>query len=525
MKRSVALLLASACPFLGGWTHGIAQSASPPPANTYLVWAYSGSCAQPPNTNPNTQYYVDSATGNDANSGLAPGSGNAWASLTHAAATLSTTGGDTVNVYTGSGVYTGIGFSGKNYTSFTTYQSVTGQTPVVNGFTFNNSSKIIIRGFKIQALQGAGLTSNYLIDMTPSGANTDHDIVLYGNDMSSADFATVQGWSQAQWVTNAKLRAINLDGQSAVTSQVTCIAVNNNTIRYTRIGIQAISDYVMMDSNIEDWIGEDFNDFSGNHSQFSNNTGTNSIDDGSSNHNDFWQGQLGRASAPQTFTDIRIFNNSFTELASSAAAVPLTTWNTADAAQCFSDFNLDWDSIQLYNNICLASSNNGISWQSIHNSFIADNTSIYTGTGGSPVLGILVQDFSSGGATASNNTQVFNNIVSDLSEVGSSMPTVTYYNNISVSRIDWYKQTGSRTITTTAGTYTNPPVGANINNILTAASLNGTVFTTFVNSTSPSYDMHLPGGSPAKAAGTITAAPVCINGTARTAPVDAGAYC
>ena len=55
-------------------------------AGLALVLAVLALTEMPVLASPGTTYYVDAALGNDGNTGLAPGAGTAWKTISHAAA-------------------------------------------------------------------------------------------------------------------------------------------------------------------------------------------------------------------------------------------------------------------------------------------------------------------------------------------------------------------------------------------------------------------------------------------------------
>lgn len=501
LLSSVAVLALIAQPAKSIPRGGIA-SGSIPPANTYLV--YSG-CTQPSSTLPATNYYVDSVNGSDSNNGLAPGSGHAWATLGHALTTPSSAGNYTVNMYTGT--YNAVDVS-VNFSSFVYVVAVAGQTPLFTGeMHIHAASKVLFQGLKFQDTASA-------FQSFALGDGTVSDVVFYGNDFSSAPFATVQGWTAAQWRSNARWVGIEFDSGAPQTAPtINCIAVDNNTFHYERIGFQLIGNSLMLHGNTLDWLGDDFMDWAGSSVEVSGNTGTNSLNIGDSNHNDFAQAQAGDcvAGVHCTNTNVVVKNNAFYELFSPAAQVPLTSQGTLDEAQCISFFNNNTSIFSIYNNVCVTSADSNLSIESMQNGDVANNTVIDTSSFNG---GITLSKFASDG-DASTGVHMWNNIGTLIGYDFQDATVTIDHSLILVGGKLYYNLTGSTVFQSSPGTYLTAAV--------VTSNANSTVFTTY-DPTTPTWTLTLIGGSIAIAAGTLPA-PACINGTARGSNPDEGAYC
>lgn len=460
---------------------------------------YSG-CAQPPDTNPGTTYYVKLAAngGSDAANGLTLAT--AWATPAHALATVSTSAGDTILLQSGN--YGTLDVSSRNMSSFTTMKADTGQTPVFTGMTVHNATKWVFQGLKIQHIASGAFEFMINVD------GTDTDIVFDHLDMSSAPFATVSGWTAAQWVTNAPWQAIELDAEvDPTTPTITCIAITNNAFKYIRAGVQAIGGKILIDNNTFDWMADDNIDHAGSHFRISRNVSHDTLNIGDGNHNDFIQGQIGDCTSACTYDDVVIDGNNLTELFSAAASVPLSSQNTDDSFQGISAFNESWSNYKVINNDIKTSTPSIISLNAISNGLIANNVALQTnGTDG----GISVN---------SGSGNIIRNNIATFLGYGYQDATTVMDHNIAISKMFW-NVTGSNQFLTVAGTCSP---GCGTANTRTGSSLSA-IFNVIDNDATPNWDLTLKAGSEAIGAGTATGAPNHPDGTARSAPVDDGAY-
>lgn len=480
-------------------------------ASVAALQVYSG-CAQPPATQAGLNYYVG-PTGSDAANGLTPGT--RWQTFAHAIATVSSNGGDTINLYTGT--YTDQTISG-NMTAFDVIKPVSGQVPVFKGMTnINGASKWVLSGLTFQDTYAAvhfGGAGDPLIEAN----GTDTNIVLDSNDFSSASSGTATGWNAAAWAANARGIGIDIDDGSSSSPAITCVTLTNNTFHYLGIGIQNVSNNSLMKGNAFNWYDGDGVDFSGSNLEISFNTFTNSLNPsgGGSSHPDAIQGQVGRCvNAPLTctFSNILVNANSAIELTSSAASVPFTSANTLAPQQGISAFDEDWSNVTVTNNIVVNTSTSGIAWDSCHTCDFANNTSLDQAQ--STNFGIAIYLSHQSDAGSPDHVHIWNNITNGVDEGTANYSNFTVDHNLLTKYYHGWFITGSEQNVSAAGTYGTA-------NVITSTALNNAIVTTFDTST-PSYNLHLKVGSPAIAAGTLPA-PAFSSGTARAASPDEGAY-
>lgn len=178
--------------------------------------------ALPPATG--TQYYVDAVSGNDANNGLAPGSGHAWATLQKAVNTV--TAGSIVSVYSGNYTSAGVIFNCANVhgtsTNWIIFKNAPGQSPKIVAqtteqfpFQIGNCSFMAFQGLEFvgtnASLTLSGALANpsqtqYLTQATTIGSSTPggthhiqflncyiHDFPAAGFGSYNSDYLTVMG--------------------------------------------------------------------------------------------------------------------------------------------------------------------------------------------------------------------------------------------------------------------------------------------------------------------------------------------
>lgn len=263
-------------------------------ANLYQV--YSG-CAQPPNSNSGTTYYVKPAAsgGSDAANGLTLGT--AWATPNHAAATV--TGGDTALVE--AGTYGPISFS-QALSSFATIKADAGQAVIITGYNeFSGGGKWIVQGLIFQdTFANAHFTSDPLVEVH----NTDSNLVFFGNTFRSAPVATYQGWNAGQWANLVRGAGIDLEGGNAASPTVTCVSLMHNSFNGLAQGVIALLNSYLEVSNRYFWNDGDYLDIAGSNMEIDFPDMRNSLNPSGTNqsHPDFIQGQIGNCPLTVTAT-------------------------------------------------------------------------------------------------------------------------------------------------------------------------------------------------------------------------------
>jgi Right handed beta helix region len=160
------------------------------------------------------RYYIDAATGSDANDGRA--ADRAWKSLVNVDKTR-LAAGDAILLRRG-GTWTGqitLKDSGRPGRPITIAGYGTGPSPVltdaVTGINGNGQSYIVVRDIKIQNMKGPGIGSSGSTDWRIEKVTIDH--TGQGHDGKNRDFAGIQFWRSRDIVIDgAMLTNIRGDG-------------------------------------------------------------------------------------------------------------------------------------------------------------------------------------------------------------------------------------------------------------------------------------------------------------------------
>ena len=320
------------------------------------------------------------------------------------------------------------------------------------------------------------------------------NIVLENMTISSQD--NVAGWSKAQWVANARngfffrthrghdgyemhfsdrfahhqCQELALRLQPAkCSSQTTRLIILATMELTTRQAIIAITHNTIHDN----------------------------LDIGDGNHEDAMQGQAGFLPAGATvnhFQNVLIDSNLVVR--QTDPRLPFPTY-----LQGIDAFDADWTNVTVTNNVVMTSACHGITFQSIHNSLIANNTVVEDGLVSTPGC---VAAINVGGAThegsLSSNTAVRNNLTSQLN-VDTRNSGVVPDHNVAMCcagpEISWYVN-GVIQYNSKVGTYTN-------GNIIDAGGAKAE-FVNF-NPATLTYNVLLKSGAQAIGAGTAAGAP------------------
>jgi len=456
MRFAVAMaVLVAGCGSGGGVTG---------PKGTTTGPVYAG-CATPAAT-PKHLYYSDPVNGSMSNDGS---QAHPWGSLEAIASAgkLPPSAGATVGpgdaVYLLTGDHGALRLDNAFNGDFISIASAPGASPVLTGITIYGGSHWAFSGLTIQNLNDGGYVEGATLDAD--------DVILSGSTILSQP--DVSAWTQADWQQSA-ISGVNASG--------TCVALTGNSIRNVGSAIGISGQSILVHGNSIDYFGDDGIDFGqgtgagtiGN-IEISGNTITNNLDIGDGNHNDGIQGWVLNGT---TGTNVLIDGNYVV-----SKTDPALPW--FGNMQGISEFDGDWDGIQILNNVVVAGAYHGIALYGAHDSLIVNNT----------VFGNWV---ASNGDVNETWIGVFDN------KDGTPPVDVVVRNNI-------------------ASVYSLADSGVTADHNLTATDPTS-LFVKF-DRTNFQYDLHPAQGSAALGFGTTDLAPaVDISGAARKAPITAGAY-
>ena len=396
--------------------------------------------------------------------------------------------------------------------AFVTIAAAPGQTPVLTSIFVAGTNYWAFNGLKVQSLMGAAIGGDWLVDIDDfSPTFPTSNIVLENMTISSQD--NVAGWSKAQWIANA--RNAFFVHTTPGTTATKCISVTGSHIANVRTGAGIAANQVVFSNNQIDHFGDDGLDYAASNLSITHNSIHDNLDVGDGNHEDAMQGQAGFLPAGATvnhFQDVLIDSNLI--IRQTDPRLPFPTY-----LQGIDAFDADWTNVTATNNVVITSACHGITFGSVHNSLIANNTVVEDGLVSTPGC---VASINVGGAThegaLSSNTAVRNNLTTRLN-VDTRDPGVTADHNVAMCcgapEISWYVN-GVIQYDSKVGAYTN-------GNIIDA----GGVKSEFVNfnPSTLTYNVLLKSGAQAIGAGTAAGAPtVDILGVKRTAPYTVGAY-
>jgi hypothetical protein len=402
---------------------------------------------------------------------------------------------------------------------FVTVEAAPGQTPVFTTLLLDRTNKWVFDGIKVQSLNGTNGNTQALVSLTDQGPSyPTTDIVFENMLISSADSTT--GWSQAQWVAQARIQgfaAFGLAGNGTNGEPNTsCITLTGSHIQNVRVGAILAGNNLLFNNNVIEYFGDDGIDYAANNLAITHNTLHDNLDIGDGNHEDAMQGQNGplpAGAALNYFSNILIDSNLIVRQTDPQLAFP-TYLQGIDA------FDEDWTNVTATNNVIITSACHGITFGSIHNSLIADNTVVEDGLVPTPGC---VAAINVGGAThegpLSTNTVVRNNLTSQLN-IDTRDSGVTADHNVVMCCgpgpfISWYVN-GVIQYISQPGTYTN-------GNIVDTVGTKGE-FVNF-NPSKLTYTILIKAGAQAIGAGTAAGAPsIDMAGYPRSAPYTVGAY-
>jgi hypothetical protein len=422
-------------------------------------------------------------------------------------------------IYLMSGNYGDIYISNFNLpttnSDFVTVAAAPGQTPVFTTLYFDRTNKWMFNGIKVQSLMGTNGNTQALVTVTDQGSSyPTTDIILMNMLISSAD--TTAGWTQAQWVAQARWGLSEFGSAGNGTNGVpytTCVTVAGSHITNVRVAAILAANNSLFTNNVIDHFGDDGIDYAANNIAITHNTFHDNLDIGDGNHEDAIQGQNGPlppGAALNYFSNILIDSNLVVHQTDSNNPFP-TYLQGIDA------FDEDWTNVTVTNNVVITSACHGITFGSIHNGLIANNTVVEDGLFPTPGC---VAAINVGGSThqgqVSTNTIVRGNLTSQLNIDTRNVGVVADHNVVMCCagpEISWYVN-GAIQYLSQPGTYAN-------NNIIDTGGAKSE-FLNF-NPSSLAYTVLLKSTGQARSAGAMGAATDII-GYTRAAPYAAGAY-
>ena len=400
---------------------------------------------------------------------------------------------------------------------FVTIEAASGQTPVFVSLYIRSTNKWVFNAIKVQSLLGTNGNNRALITVTDQGQSfPTTDIILENMQISSADNAA--GWSKAQWLAQGRNGLQVAGGAGNGTNgepNTSCISLAGSHIQNVRFGAALAGNKLLFTNNVIDHFGDDGIDYAANNLAITHNTIHDNLDLADGNHDDAmqgWNGPLLRGISYNHFSNILIDSNLIVRQTDPQLAFP-------GYLQGIDAFDEDWTNVTVTNNVVITSACPGISFASIHNSLIANNTVVEDGLVVVPgcVTGIDV-----GGAThegpLSTNTAVRNNLTSQLNIDTRNTGVVPDHNVVLFGArgpfIAWYVN-GVVQFLSKPGVYMN-------GNIIETEGAKGE-FVNF-NPATLTYTVLLKSSAQAVGAGVAGAPTIDMVGYTRKAPYTAGAY-
>ena len=190
-----------------------------------------------------------------------------------------------------------------------------------------------------------------------------------------------------------------------------CISVSGSHIQNVRVGAVLAANNSLFTNNVIDHFGDDGIDYAASNIAITHNTLHDNVDIGDGNHEDAMQGQngpLAPGAALNFFSNILIDSNLIVR--ETVANNPFPTY-----LQGIDAFDEDWTNVTVTNNVVITSACHGITFESIHNGLIANNTVLNDGLFPMPGCIAAINVFGpSHEGLNTTNTIVRNNISSQL---------------------------------------------------------------------------------------------------------------
>ena len=255
--------------------------------------------------------------------------------------------------------------------AFITVAAAPGQTPVLTSLFIAGTNDGRSEGSrcKVSSRRYQRVRLIHIDDFSPTFPTS--NIVFENMTISSQD--NVTGWSKAQWVANAR------DGffvhSTPGTTATNCISLTASHITNVRYGAVIAARQVVFSNNQIDHFGDDGIDYAASNLAITHNSIHDNLDIGDGNHEDAMQGQPGFLAAGATvnrFQNVLIDSNPV--IRQTDPRLPFPTY-----LQGIDAFDADWTNVTATNNVVITSACHGITFGSIHNSLIANNTVVEDG--------------------------------------------------------------------------------------------------------------------------------------------------
>jgi hypothetical protein len=261
---------------------------------------------------------------------------------------------------------------------FVTVKAAPGQRPVFATLSIRSTDKWVFDGVKVQSLWGANNNKQALVVIGDQGAaHPTSDIILQNMEISSAD--NTDGWTKAQWVAQGRNGLWEVgsagDGKNGVPF-TTCVATTHSHIHNVRNGLGLMGNNSLFSHNEHDHFGDDGIDYGASNIAITHNNIHDNFDAGDGSHEDAMQGVIGPKdkSVPfNAFSNILIDSN--VVIRQTDPKLPFATY-----LQGIDAFDSDWTNLNVTNNVVVTSACWAMSYASLHNSKIINNTVVDDGS-------------------------------------------------------------------------------------------------------------------------------------------------
>jgi Right handed beta helix region len=392
---------------------------------------------------------------------------------------------------------------------FTMVAAAPGQTPVFASLFISGTNKWIFNGIKVQSLAAATIGNNYLIEINNYGqTHQTSDIVFENMTISSQD--DIYGWTQAQWVANARNGFSAQSG--AVGADTNCISMTASHITNVRYGVSLGSSRTIFSGNQIDHFGDDAIDYAASALTITKNYLHDAVDVGDGNHPDAMQGQNGVLAAGVTVnTNSYVLIDSNTIIRQVDPNLPFP-----NSLQGIDAFDGEYQYLTVTNNIVITSACWGIAFSSVEGGLIANNTVLFdtllpSAVNCVPAVYVGSQTHQ---GPPSRGVAVRNNLANVIA-VDNRCVDVEADHNVSLGQLSWYVN-GVAVFYYEPGTYWNENIVAT-----------GGTAAEFQNFNPPGYyDVMLLSTAHAIGVGTASGAPAydILGVTRADYPPTAGAY-
>ena len=233
--------------------------------------------------------------------------------------------------------------------AFVTVAAAPGQTPVLTSLLVCSTTMWAFNGLKVQSLAAAAHSTNFLVNIGDQGASYPTSNIVLEN-MTISSQGDVSGWSQAQWVANARS---GFNAQSSAGGNNTkCISMTGSHITNVRTGAGLSANLSMFSGNEIDHFADDGVDFAASGLNITKNYIHDNVSIGDGVHPDAMQGQIGVAVpgvASNNYSQILIDSNTIIRQTDPNLPFPKIGLQGIDA------FDSDWTYLTVTNNIVVTS--------------------------------------------------------------------------------------------------------------------------------------------------------------------------